>query len=56
MTIRMEPWHTPTFSPTSPPPNGQPDGAMTDLNDHRRAQLAWSHRPGEIASIVVDGL
>lgn len=26
------------------------------LNDDRRAQLAWSHRPGEIASIVVHGL
>ena len=26
------------------------------LSDDQRAQLAWSHRPGEIASIVVNGL
>jgi hypothetical protein len=26
------------------------------LNDDQRGQLAWSHRPGEIASIVVHGL
>jgi hypothetical protein len=26
------------------------------LNDEQRAQLAWSHRPGDIASLVVFGL
>ena len=35
---------------------GSTGRAEDGLSDDQRAQLAWSHRPGEIASIVVYGL